>query len=45
MVMQIQSTFAIDIDVDVDVSDVLISVYTMVIESETSMKTITQVIN
>lgn len=43
MVMQIQSTFPID--VDVDVSDVLISVYTMVIESETSMKTITQVIN
>lgn len=41
MVMQIQSTFPID----VDVSDVLISVFTMVIESETSMKTITQVIN
>jgi hypothetical protein len=36
MVMQIQSTFPID----VDVSDVLIKVYTMVIESETSIKTI-----
>lgn len=27
MVMQIQSTFPIDIDIDVDVSDVLIKVY------------------
>ena len=34
MVMQIQSTFPID------VSDVLIKVYTMVIESEISIKTI-----
>ena len=38
MVMQIQSTFPID--VDVDVSDVLIKVYTMVIENEISIKTI-----
>jgi len=41
--MQIQSTF--HRDRDIDVSDVLISVYTMVFDSETSMKTITQVIN
>jgi len=43
--MQIQSTFHRDRDIDIDVSDVLISVYTMVFDSETSMKTITQVIN
>ena len=36
MVMQIQSTFPID----VDVSDVRIKVYTMVIEREISIKTI-----
>lgn len=41
MVMQIQSTFPLD----VDVSDIPMGVYTMVIESENSVKIIRQVIN